>query len=231
MLTVTPGSRRSSRHLAVVRIGLQGSIITMLSTERVDDYWARDLPVNRGRYNFDTIRYDVYRDATVAREAFRKGLFDLFLETDIRYWHASYDIPAVKEGRLLKDTRIVSRYIGQELALVFNLDREMFRDPRVREALTLAFDFEWQNRVLQHDSQNRALSYFAGSSLAAMGLPTEEEITLLAPWRDQLPGTRIYRTVSVTHVDWSGSTLAGSATSVLPSDRGWLDLREWPTSG
>ena len=155
--------------------------------ERVDDYWARDLPVNRGRYNFDTIRYDVYRDATVAREAFRKGLFDLFLETDIRYWHASYDIPALKEGRVLKDTRIVSRYIGQELALVFNLDREMFRDPRVREALTLAFDFEWQNRVLQHDSQNRALSYFAGSSLAAIGLPTEEEITLLAPWRDQLP--------------------------------------------
>ena len=154
--------------------------------ERVHDYWARDLPVNRGRHNFDTIRYDVYRDATVAREAFRKGLLDVLWETDVRYWHSSYDIPAVNAGRILKDTRRVSRYIGAERALAFNLDREMFRDPRVREALTLAFDFEWQNRVFHHDSQNRALSYFAGSPLAAGGLPSEEEIALLAPYRDQL---------------------------------------------
>ena len=154
---------------------------------RVDDYWARDHPVNRGRYNFDTIRYDVYRDATVAREAFRKGLLDVFWETDVRYWHASYDIPALKTGRLRKDTRRVSRYIGQENALAFNLQRELFRDARVREALTLAFDFEWQNRVFHHDSQSRALSYFAGSSLAAEGLPSEEEIALLERYRDQLP--------------------------------------------
>ena len=155
--------------------------------ERVDDYWARDLPVNRGRHNFDTIRYDVYRDATVAREAFRKGLFDIFWETDIRYWVSSYDIPALKSGRIRKEIRSVRRYIGQARALVFNLNRDMFRDVRVREALTLAFDFEWQNRVFHHDSQSRALSYFAGSSFAARGLPTEEENALLAPYRDQLP--------------------------------------------
>ena len=83
----------------------------------------------RGRFNFDTIRYDVYRDASVAREAFRKGLYDVHWETDIRYWHASYDIPAVATGRLRKDTRRVSSVIGQEWALVFNLGREMFRDP------------------------------------------------------------------------------------------------------
>ena len=154
--------------------------------ERLDDYWARDLPVNRGRHNFETIRYDVYRDATVAREAFRKGLFDVFWETDIRYWVSSYDIPAVKSGRVRKETRSVRKTIGQARALVFNLNREMFRDVRVREALTLAFDFEWQNRVFHHDSQNRALSYFAGSSFAARGLPTEEENALLAPYRDQL---------------------------------------------
>ena len=155
--------------------------------ERVDDYWARDLPVNRGRHNFDTIRYDVYRDATVAREAFRKGLFDIFWETDIRYWVSSYDIPALKSGRIRKEIRSVRKYIGQARALVFNLNRDMFRDVRVREALTLAFDFEWQNRVFHHDSQSRALSYFAGSSFAAKGLPTEEENALLAPYRDQLP--------------------------------------------
>ena len=155
--------------------------------ERVDDYWGRDLPVNRGRNNFDTIRYDVYRDATVAREAFRKGLFDIFFETNIRHWVASYDTPALKAGRLLRDTRHVRRQIGLDRALVLNLDREMFRDPRVREALTLAFDFEWQNRVFHHDSQRRALSYFAGSPFAAGELPTEEERALLAPYREQLP--------------------------------------------
>ena len=75
---------------------------------RVEDYWGRDLSVNRGRYNFDTIRYDVYRDATVAREAFRKGLFDLLLENDVRYWHTSPDVPATQTGQLRKDKRDVS---------------------------------------------------------------------------------------------------------------------------
>ena len=155
--------------------------------ERVKDYWARDLPVNRGRHNFDRIRYDVYRDATVAREAFRKGLFDLYVERDVRYWHAANDIPALQSGRILRDTRQVARIIGQQWSLVFNTARETLRDPRVREALTLAYDFEWQNRVLQHDSQRRALSYFAGSTLAATGLPGEEEVALLAPFRDRIP--------------------------------------------
>ena len=155
--------------------------------ERVPDYWARDLPVNRGRHNFETIRYDVYRDATVAREAFRKGLLDIFFETDVRYWQTAYDTLAPNAGRLRKDTRRVRKSIGQERALTFNLDREMFRDARVREALTLAFDFEWQNRVFHYDTQYRALSYFAGSSLAARGMPTADELALLAPYRDQLP--------------------------------------------
>ena len=155
--------------------------------ERVKDYWARDLPVNRGRHNFDRIRYDVYRDATVAREAFRKGLFDLYVERDVRYWHAANDIPALQSGRLLRDTRRVARIIGQQWSLVFNTARETLHDPRVREALTLAYDFEWQNRVLQHGSQRRALSYFAGSRLAATGLPGEDEVALLAPFRDQIP--------------------------------------------
>ena len=160
--------------------------------ERVPDYWARNLPVNRGRHNFDTIRYDVYRDATVAREALRKGLLDLFFETDARYWNTAYDAPSPNSGRLhkrrlLKDTRQVGKSIGQERTLTFNLAREMFRDVRVREALTLAFDFEWQNRVFHYDSQYRALSYFAGSPLASRGLPSKEEVALLAPYRDQLP--------------------------------------------
>ena len=145
------------------------------------------MPVNRGRHNFDSIRYDVYRDATVAREAFRKGLFDLYVESDVRYWQAANDAPVLQSARLLKDTRQVARIIGQQWSLVFNTVREKFRDRRVREALTLAYDFEWQNRALQHDSQRRALSYFAGSTLAATGLPSEDEVSLLAPFRDQIP--------------------------------------------
>jgi microcin C transport system substrate-binding protein len=156
--------------------------------ERVEDYWGRDIPVNRGRYNFDVIQYDVYRDATVAREAFRKGLFDIYFETDIRHWVSSYDIPALAEGSLIMETRSLEKFIGLGTAIVLNLDQERLRDVRVREALTLALDFEWQNRVYRYDLQTRALSYFANSSFAASGLPTEAELTLLAPYRDRLPG-------------------------------------------
>ena len=158
-----------------------------ITYKRVDDYWGRNLPINRGRHNFETIRYDVYRDATVAREAFRKGLLDIFFETDVRYWNTAYDTSAPNAGRLRKGIRRVGKSIGQERTLTFNLEREMFHDARVREALTYALDFEWQNRVFHYDSQSRALSYFAGSSLAAVGLPSEEETALLAPYRDQLP--------------------------------------------
>ena len=191
--------------------------------ERVTDYWARDLPVNRGRHNFDRVRYEVYRDAAVAREAFRKGLFDLYVERDIRHWHAAEDIPALQSGRLLKDTRQVASIIGQQWSLVFNTARETLRDSRVREALTLAYDFEWQNRVLQHGSQRRALSYFAGSPLAATGLPGEQEETLLAPFRDKIP-ERVFKEPYALPV----STGHGLNRAVLDrarqllADAGWM---------
>ncbi len=155
--------------------------------ERVRDYWGRDIPVNRGRYNFDVIRYDVYRDATVAREAFRKGLFDIYFETDIRHWVSSYDIPALAAGSLIMETRSVQKFIGLASGIVLNLDRQRLRDVRVREALTLALDFEWQNRVFQYGSQTRATSYFANSPFAATGPPTPAELAVLGPYRDHLP--------------------------------------------
>ena len=154
--------------------------------ERVEDYWGRDIPVNRGRYNFDVIHYDVYRDATVAREAIRKGLFDIYFESDIRHWISSYDVPAVAAGSLIKETRSLQKFIGLASAIVLNLDRQRLRDVRVREALTLALDFDWQNRVFQHGSQTRALSYFANSPFAANGPPTRAELDLLDPYRDHL---------------------------------------------
>ena len=155
--------------------------------ERVDDYWGRDLPIHRGRHNFDEIRYEVYRDATVAREGFRKGLFDIHFASDIRHWIDSYDIPAVEKGWLLKDTRRVTKFIGMQTAIAFNTDGERFRDVRVREALTMALDFEWQNRVFRYSSQQRALSYFANSQFGTIGTPSGEELELLSRFRDQLP--------------------------------------------
>ena len=155
--------------------------------ERVDDYWGRDIPINRGRFNFDSIRYEVYRDATAAREGLRKGLIDLFFENDIRHWASAYDLPAIANGHLLRDTRRVRKFIGPQVAVALNTDHERLRDVRVREALTLVMDFEWQNRVFQHGTQVRAASYFAGSAFTATGLPSKAELELLHPFRDQLP--------------------------------------------
>ena len=156
--------------------------------ERVPDYWGRDIPVNKGRYNFDQIRYDIYRDATIAREAFRKGLIDTWYEGDIRYWVTGYDIPARDKGWLVMDHLDYRGYIGVNRIIALNNRRDKFKDPRVREALTLAVDFEWENRVLHFGLLERALSNFSGEpTLEARGLPGEGELALLAPFRDQLP--------------------------------------------
>ena len=194
--------------------------------ERVHDYWGRDIPVNRGRYNFDVIHYDVYRDATVAREAIRKGLFDIYFETDIRHWVSSYDIPAVEAGSLIKETRSLQKFIGLASAIVLNLDHERFQDLRVREALTLALDFEWQNRVFHYGSQSRALSYFANSSFAASGLPTPAELALLAPHRDRLP-ERVFTEVFELPV----SQGAGMHRSALEQARDLLAEAGWTIQG
>ena len=190
--------------------------------ERVKDYWARDHPIMRGRSNFDTIRYDVYRDTTVAREAFRKGLFDVFWESDVRYWHAVQQHTAMQSGQMIGDSRKVIRFIGQRWALASNLDRTLFQDTRVREALPLAFNFDWQNRVFHYGSQSRALSYFAGSRFAARGLPSPEELTLLEPLRDQLPERVFTHAFDLPASDGQGhSREALDRASRLLSEAGW----------
>ena len=157
-----------------------------LTYERVPDYWARDLPVNRGKFNFDTIRYERYLDATVAREALRAGLFDVWTETDSRHWLASYDVPAREAGWLVLGT-LVSDNHGPRFRLALNTRRQPFDDLRVREALFHALDFEWQIRVLHGGELTRANSFFAGSMFASSGLPDEAETALLEPHRARLP--------------------------------------------
>ena len=159
--------------------------------KRDPDYWGRDIPVNRGRYNFETMRYEVYRDATVIREAFRKGLVDIWTEEDVRYWHSSYDTPALDKGWIKKIRRQFGVEVGVRRGIALNNRMEKFSDRRVRQALTLAMDFEWQNRALHHGYHKRAHSLWPDTPLAATGLPSEDELQLLAPFRDQLP-TELY---------------------------------------
>ncbi len=155
-----------------------------ITYRRVEDYWGRHLPVVRGLYNFDQLRYDVYRDATVLRESLRKGLVDYYVENDVRHWAGSYDTPAAHAG-LLRRSEVTSRVAaGMKTAIGLNSKRPPLDDVRVREALTVAFDFDWLNRALHAGVYRRAFSYFPNSAFGATGLPTPGEVALLAPLRD-----------------------------------------------
>jgi len=158
-----------------------------ITYERVTDYWAKDMPTQKGRYNFDRIRYDVYRDATVALEALKAGEYDLRLENESKKWATGYsDWDAVKTGKaVLREFRHAMPSGMQGYA--FNLRRPLFSDVRVREALAQAFDFEWANRNLFYGQYARTNSYFDNSELAAKGLPGADELALLEPLRAQVP--------------------------------------------
>lgn len=145
-------------------------------------YWGRDLPVNRGLYNFDEITYDYYRDAGSMFEAFKSGLVRLRKEEDPTRWTEGYAFPALRDGRAVKEELPVETPAGMA-ALVFNTRRPIFADQRVREALIKLFDFEWINRTLYHGQYARTESYFARSDLSAHGRPADQaERALLAPY-------------------------------------------------
>ncbi|MDX2168641.1 MAG: extracellular solute-binding protein [Deltaproteobacteria bacterium] len=154
--------------------------------QRVPDYWGKDLAVNRGKDNFDTIRYDYYRDMTVQLEALKAGAFDLRGEFSSKDWATAYDIPAVRDGLLIKADIKHSRPAGMQ-GYAFNLRRPLFQDRRVRQALGYAFDFEWANRTLFYGQYTRSRSYFDNSELAANGVPSGAELAVLEPFRAQLP--------------------------------------------
>ncbi len=160
---------------------------------RDPDYWGKDIPLNRGRYNFDTVRFDIYRDATVTREAFRKGLIDIWTESDARYWHNAFDTPAYHKGWVKKIRQNQGFAVGIEQGIVLNNRLGKFADRRVRQALTLAVDFEWQNRVLHFGFHARAHSYWPDTILSATGLPSADELALLSPYREQLPAELFLR--------------------------------------
>jgi len=166
-----------------------------VTLRRNPDYWGVNLPVMRGRHNFDRIRYDYYRDSTVSLEAFKAGEYDFRQETSSKNWATSYQGPQFDSGRIKTAQIKHSNPTGMQ-AFIFNLRRDKFSDPRVRQALAYAFDFEWTNANIFYGAYTRTHSYFSNSEMAADQLPTPAELKILQPLRAQVPPevfTQVYR--------------------------------------
>lgn len=153
--------------------------------ERVKDYWAQNLGVRKGRFNFDSIRYDYYTDDTVALEAFKAGNFDFRQESSAKNWATAYTGPKFDAGKIVTEAIEHHRPTGMQ-GFVFNTRRKVFSDPRVREALAYGFDFEWANKNLFYGQYTRTGSYFENSDLASSGLPEGRELEILEPFRGDL---------------------------------------------
>jgi len=154
--------------------------------EHVKDHWSSGLNVNVGLNNFDELRYEYYRDTTIALEAFRADTVDWRTENSAKNWATAYDFPAVSDRRVLLEEFAI-RNVGIMQAFAFNIRREKFQDPRVRLAFNYAFDFEEMNKEIFFNQYNRIASYFAGTELAATGLPAGQELNLLEAVRDKVP--------------------------------------------
>lgn len=154
--------------------------------ERVADYWAKDLPVNVGTNNFDRVRWEYFRDRQVAFEGFKSGVITFQEEFTSRIWATGYDFPALKEGKVKKESLPRTEPVASQ-GWIYNLRREKFADPRIREALGLAFDFEWTRKTIMFGFYERLTSYFENSDSKAVGKPSPEELALLEPWRGKVP--------------------------------------------
>lgn len=157
-----------------------------ITFKRVENWWGKDLPVNKGQYNFDRIRYDYYRDGTIALEAFKSGEFDYRSENSSKSWATAYKIPHVEKGLIKLEEISHDRSSGMQ-GFVYNTRRAIFKDKAVRKALAYAFDFEWSNKNLFYGQYTRTRSYFDNSELAATGLPSADELALLESYRGRIP--------------------------------------------
>jgi microcin C transport system substrate-binding protein len=157
-----------------------------LTLERVKDYWGEKIPVNVGQNNFDQIRYEYFRDDTIALEAFKADQLDWYNERSANAWSTRYDFPAVREGRVIKE-KFPTANIGRMQGFVFNLRKPLFADVRLRQAFNYAYDFEEVNRQLSFGEYQRNKSYFDGTELASSGLPEGKELQILETVRDKVP--------------------------------------------
>ena len=179
----------------------QGHNITY---KRVENYWAKDLPVNKGLYNFGTIRIDMYRDENVTLEALKAGEYDFRREYIARNWATAYDAPAVKDGRIIK--REIPDYTPQGMqAFIFNTRKEKFSDSRVREAIDLAMDYEWLNKTIFYGAYVRNASFFENTDFQAKDIPTGKELELLKPFEKELPPALFTQAFKNPVTDGSGN--------------------------
>ena len=190
--------------------------------ERVEDYWGRDLPVNVGTDNFDTVRYEYYRDPTILRESLKSGNIDYRNENQAKAWAKAYNVSVVEKGWLKKDFVRHQRTSGMQ-GFVMNTRRAIFKDPKVRRALAYAFDFEWTNKNLFNGLYTRTQSYFENSELGARDLPTGEELEILSEFKDRLPEvifTKAYDAPATDGSGWPRSNL--EQAFALLEEAGWV---------
>src|SRR6516225_4521737 len=192
-----------------------------ITYRRVPDYWAADLPVYKGRDNVDVIRYDYYRDGTIALEAFKAGQYDVRQENVSKNWATGYDSPALRAG-LIKKEQIQNQLPSGMQGLGYNLRRPLFQDPRVRQALAYAFDFEWSNKNLFYGLYARTRSYFDNSELAATGLPQGAELEILDKFRGRIPDEVFTKEYDPPKYDGSGNIRDGLRAALkLLKEAGW----------
>ena len=175
-----------------------------ITYRRVEKHWSDDIPALKGQYNFARIRYDYYRDSTVSLEAFKGGEYDYRQENVAKDWATGYDAPAVTEGLIRREEIANEQPTGMQ-GFVFNIRRPIFADPRVREAIAHAFDFEWTNRTLFYGAYARTRSYFSNSELASTGLPGPAELAILEPFRGQIPDEVFTKAYAPPTTDGSGN--------------------------
>jgi len=189
--------------------------------ERVPDYWAAELPVNVGQNNLDRIRYDYYVDDAVMFEAFKAGKIDFRAENRSQRWATGYDIDPVKDGRIVKRAEPDNNPRGIQ-AYFFNLRREKFQDPRVRQAIGLLYDFEAIQRTLLYGSYSRIQSYFPNSDFGSSGPPTPEEVAILTPFKDQIPPETLTEAWKAPTTDGSGFSRRNQRQALkLLMEAGW----------
>ena len=190
--------------------------------KRVENYWARDLPVNKGLYNFDTIIYDYYKDSNVLVEAFKVGEYDFRREYNVKRWLSEYDFKAVDSGEVILKEMNNDRPVGMN-GLVMNTRKNIFNNRNVRLALSYAYDHEWINKTIYQNAYVRTDSFFDNSPLSSSGLPSDAELELLNPWRDQIPSEVFTETFTPPKTDGSGNARKNllKAKEIL-KEEGWI---------
>jgi len=193
-----------------------------VSYERVKDYWGADIPVHKGQSNIDEIRYEYYRDREVATEAFKSGAFDLRAENSAKRWATSFDFPALSAGQVVKALIPHENPTGMQ-GFIFNTRKSFFSDPRIRQAIAHAWDFEWANKTIMYGAYTRTNSYFSNSELSSEGgLPAGEELEILEGFRGKIPEEIFTARYEAPKTDGSGNNRGNLRKALkLLREAGW----------